>query len=327
MIRARRSHIWTLGLLLLAAVGIVALVGLQSTPLFDRDEPRYAQASKQMFETGDWVVPMLLDEPRLKKPIAIYWAQAGTMHLLGPTVQSARLPSAIALILTSALLLVAVRSIIGARRTLWATFIFATSLLVLFAGKTTLTDSLLLLWITAAQLCLYAVWRGRYDTWLLIAMGLCLGLAMLTKGPVVLMFMGMTLVALHLLQIKRINPRAVEQGRRIAISPEQALPRAIMRIALVVGCALLMLAPWIILLERQIPGAIVNMLGSEVVARGTEPQEGHAGPPGYYLLTLPATWFPWIILLPATCVHAWRRRHRPMTRFAIAAVLGPWIFL
>lgn len=327
MIRTRRSHLWILGLLLLTTVAMVALVGLQSTPLFDRDEPRYAQASKQMFESGDWVVPMLLDEPRLKKPIAIYWAQAGMMHLFGPTVQSARLPSAIALILTSAMLLIALRSLVGARRALWATFIFATSLLVLFAGKTTLTDSLLLLWITGAQLCLYSVWRGRYDLWILVAMGLCIGLALLTKGPVVLMFMGMTLVALFVLQIRRITPRAIEHGRWIAVSPEQALPRALIRIAVVFACAAVVLAPWIVLLERHIPGAILNMLSSEVVARGAEPQEGHTGPPGYYLLTLPATWFPWIVLLPATCVHAWRRRHRPMTRFAFAAVVGPWLFL
>jgi 4-amino-4-deoxy-L-arabinose transferase-like glycosyltransferase len=43
----------------------------------DRDEPRFAQASKQMLETGDFVDIRFQDEARHKKPVGIYWLQSG----------------------------------------------------------------------------------------------------------------------------------------------------------------------------------------------------------------------------------------------------------
>src|SRR5260221_206067 len=59
--------------------GALYLVGNGRVSLWDRDEPRYAQASRQMLASGDWVVPKLLDEPRIKKPPLIYWCQAASM--------------------------------------------------------------------------------------------------------------------------------------------------------------------------------------------------------------------------------------------------------
>src|SRR4051794_5816113 len=59
--------------------GALYLLGNGRVSLWDRDEPRYAQASRQMLESGDWVVPKLLDEPRIKKPPLIYWCQATSM--------------------------------------------------------------------------------------------------------------------------------------------------------------------------------------------------------------------------------------------------------
>src|ERR1700722_14251036 len=63
----RRVIRWLLGLIVLAAGGLY-LVGNQRVPLWDRDEPRYAQTSRQMLASGDWVVPRLLDEIRTAKP-------------------------------------------------------------------------------------------------------------------------------------------------------------------------------------------------------------------------------------------------------------------
>src|SRR5205085_474742 len=99
----RRRHLWLLAMTVLAAAALY-LVGNGSVPLWDRDEPRYAQTSKQMLETGDWVMPRLLDEPRLAKPAFIYWCQAASMKLFGATDWAARLPSVVAALLTLAVL-------------------------------------------------------------------------------------------------------------------------------------------------------------------------------------------------------------------------------
>ncbi|MFM2164427.1 MAG: hypothetical protein RL325_864, partial [Planctomycetota bacterium] len=81
------------------------LVGIRAVPVTDRDEPRFAQASRQMAESGrlaDWVVPRVGDEIRLKKPPLIYWVQAPTVLAAtgGDPSRDAiwmyRLPSAVA---------------------------------------------------------------------------------------------------------------------------------------------------------------------------------------------------------------------------------------
>ena len=55
--------------------------------------------------------------------------------------------------------------------------------------------------------------------------------------------------------------------------------------------------------------------------------DGHGEPPGYHLLLIFGTFFPWSILLPATIAIAWRNRRLPQIRFAMAAVAGPWLLM
>src|SRR5579863_6408893 len=56
------------------------LPGLFQIPPVDRDEARFAQATKQMIETGDYVDIRFQDEPRYKKPVGIYWLQAAVVE-------------------------------------------------------------------------------------------------------------------------------------------------------------------------------------------------------------------------------------------------------
>ena len=163
-------------LLLLLGSAAVYLVGNSRVPLWDRDEPRYAQCSRQMLESGDWVVPRLYDEIRAKKPPLIYWCQAGAMQLVSrvglgrvlayPQVFAVRLPSTMAMLLTITLLAAILWKFLGPERGFWTAFIFATSLLTIFSAKVALTDSVLLLWTTVGQFCLYAIWRhGAPGKW------------------------------------------------------------------------------------------------------------------------------------------------------------------
>ena len=69
--------------------GQVYFIGAGRVSLWDRDEAWYAQTSKQMLQGGDWVVPRFLDSPRYAKPILIYWCQATSMKIFGPTALAA----------------------------------------------------------------------------------------------------------------------------------------------------------------------------------------------------------------------------------------------
>src|SRR3954466_15783387 len=114
-------------ILVILCCAALYLVGNGRVALWDRDEPRYAQTSRQMLQSRDWIVPKFLDEPREKKPVFIYWCQATAMRVFGDDAFAARLPSALSVTLTLALLATTLYRAVGPRRALLTTFIFATS--------------------------------------------------------------------------------------------------------------------------------------------------------------------------------------------------------
>src|SRR5579872_4646416 len=75
------------------------LPGLFTLPTTDRDEARFAEASAQMLESGDFTTIMFQDEPRFKKPVGIYWLQALSVKALSSVerrdIWAYRVPSAL----------------------------------------------------------------------------------------------------------------------------------------------------------------------------------------------------------------------------------------
>ena len=67
----------------MAVLSVVILIGHQTVPPLDRDEARFAQASKQMLQTGDYITVRFQDELRAKKPAGIYWLQSTFANFLG----------------------------------------------------------------------------------------------------------------------------------------------------------------------------------------------------------------------------------------------------
>jgi 4-amino-4-deoxy-L-arabinose transferase-like glycosyltransferase len=312
MVEVRRKLL--LVLLMLAAAGLY-LVGNGGDALWDRDEPRYAQTSRQMLAGGDWVVPHYLDLVRTAKPVFIYWCQASAMAVFGDNSFAARLPSAVAIVLLLALLAIVLWKPIGPQRTLWTVFILASSALVVVEAKFCITDAVLLLWITIAQMCLYALWRGN-DAWLIVvAMAVAVGLAGLTKGPVVLGILAMTVIALGALGWRQ--PRV----RRTAC--RQLAMKLLVGIAIVT----IIVLPWVVMVNHRASQFLRQAVGHEVWDRMLTPLEQHTGPPGYYLLSIWGTFFPWSLMLPMAIGLGWRHRADPRSRFALAAVIGPWVML
>ena len=88
---------WQSIALLILLCSVLYLPGLNAVPPLDRDEARFAQTTKEMVETGDFIHPRFQAAPRHKKPIGIYWLQAAAVLLAGKEAQTAiwpyRLPS------------------------------------------------------------------------------------------------------------------------------------------------------------------------------------------------------------------------------------------
>jgi 4-amino-4-deoxy-L-arabinose transferase-like glycosyltransferase len=69
--------------------------GASSAGLIGPDEPRYAQVSREMLRTGDWITPYLLGDPWFEKPPLYYWLTSGAFALFGVNEAAARLPAAL----------------------------------------------------------------------------------------------------------------------------------------------------------------------------------------------------------------------------------------
>jgi 4-amino-4-deoxy-L-arabinose transferase-like glycosyltransferase len=303
------------------AAAALYLVGNDTVGLWDRDEPRYAQTSKQMLQRDppDWVVPRLLDKVRTAKPIFIYWTQAAAMWATGSTGEfAARLPSAVAMLITLTILGIAVGRAIGWRRALWTVFILSTAGLVIAAAKMCITDSVLLLWITIAQLALFAIYQGNRSWSVTLILWIAIGLAILTKGPVVLGVQITTIIVLAALDVGKQWKTGVAWKNAIRWWWQT---RPLIGILITVAVA----GPWVYLLHQREPTFIPTALKHDVLARSAKPLEGHSGPPGYYLLTIWATFFPWSVMLPAAIPWAIRNRRLAPLRFSLAAIIGPWI--
>src|SRR5439155_5398245 len=97
----RQNAVWLVGIrpyaLLAALCLLLYMPGLASIPPLDRDEARFAQASRQMLETGDFLRIRFQDEARNKKPAGVYWLQAAAVAAFSTPASVAiwpyRLPS------------------------------------------------------------------------------------------------------------------------------------------------------------------------------------------------------------------------------------------
>jgi 4-amino-4-deoxy-L-arabinose transferase-like glycosyltransferase len=304
--------------LLILAAAAVYLIGNQRTQLFDRDEPRYAQCSRQMLQSGDWVVPRLYDSIRAAKGPAIYWCQATCMKVLGDNAGAARLPSAIAMTLVLILTGWAVWKVAGSRRALWTVFVLCSSGLVVFwSAKVCLTDAVLLLCVLSGQICIYLIWKNIHSWLAAIALGIAIGAGGLVKGPFILGVLALAVVALIALTLIRRKSFA-------ALEPP-AWERWLVQVLIVVAVIAIVTGPWLFMVHHREP-RFLEASREDAMKHLETGAEGHGGPPGWHLLVIWGTYLPWSVLLPLTIISACRHRSDAKIRFALAAVLGSWIF-
>lgn len=308
--------------LVLLICACLYLVGNGRVALWDRDEPRYAMASRWMATSGDSVVPRIgwgvePETPRTKKPVMTYWWQATAMRAFGPTAFAARLPSAVATTTLLVLLAWLVSRYVSRAHAFWVVFVLGTSAMLAVASKMSVTDPILLLFVTIAQVCLLAIYRGARQWWVPAAMWTAIGLGGLTKGPVVLGIQLTTMIVLAAIDAFRDRQGI---GRAVGWWRHTRPLTGLLILAVVCG-------PWLYLVHQREPTFLTQAVSKDVIERMKQGQEGHSGPPGYYLLTLFGTFFPWSLLLPLTFIIAARRLRLPIVRFALAAVIGPWVMM
>jgi 4-amino-4-deoxy-L-arabinose transferase-like glycosyltransferase len=285
------------------------IAGSWTMPLVDRDEPRFAEASREMLERQDFVVPYFNGVYRFDKPPLTYWAQAASYSIFGESDFAARLPSAIAAALVAVVLL-AWGSRLGAPQIgWWAGIIFTLCWQTFVHGKAAVADMWLVLFVTLAHWAAYELAGLRRDRQTSDGLPLppprvwwwtfwvALAFAFLAKGPI-----GWTPL-LAVAAFRWILPD-VQLQRRFLFGTGIALMLAIV-------------AVWGIPALTRTQGEFFDVgIGKHVVSRSLVAMEGHGATSLWtYLATLPfysvaifITFLPWSVFLPQLTKRLWRSR-------------------
>ena len=128
------------------------IAGQNSLPPIDRDEARFAQASRQMLQNSDYINIKFQDEIRAKKPAGIYWVQALSAKFFGEkNISSYRLPSIISSLISMLFIGLLSRLIFPIYQSLVVTLFFASSIAFLGEAHLAKTDATLLALICVQQ--------------------------------------------------------------------------------------------------------------------------------------------------------------------------------
>lgn len=287
-------------------------VGLAELPVQDRDEARFAQASRQMAATGDLIDIRLQEAPRHNKPALIYWAQTAAIWITGVTGETPiwvhRLPSYLAGALSALALIWAGTPVVGRRAAVIAGIICATAYMLHAEARTAKTDAALALSVILAMGALGRAWLDAARPWLTaLTFWTALAAGFLLKGPMVV------LPVLGAILWIAFQFRSVHWLSRL-----RPIPGFLLFIALV--------APWFIAITIVTEGAFWGAsLGGDLSDKITASGEHAASPPGFYLITMWMTFFPWSILIPLALTFAWRTRKDPQTALLLGWLIPGWI--
>ena len=181
-----RQRLRPLALLLLL---VVLALGFQGTRgVWSPDEGLHTVTSRTMLESGDWLIPRIVNQVYLDKPPLSLWGIAAGMWLLGANEWGARLAHAAWYLLTTLLVFVLGRALWDERSGRLAAILYATMLLPFVAANIVTPDTPLTFWTTASMV---AFWFGRERSgpgaeWWKVVLGVALALGVWTKGPAAL---------------------------------------------------------------------------------------------------------------------------------------------
>ena len=312
-------------IILLVFCLLAFLPGFMRIPPVDRDEARFAQATKQMVESGDYIDIRFQDEVRYKKPVGIYWLQAACVkagEALG--IRDAklkiwlyRIPSFLGA--TGGVLLTywAALAFVSRRAALLAAIMMAASVLLGVEARLAKTDAMLFLTVIAAMGAMARLYLGEGGEasggrrrWILPGIfWTALAGGVLLKGPLILMFVGLTVATLIVF----------DRNARWLWALRPALG-SLWLVALVL--------PWFAAIVLKSGNAFFSeAVGQDLLSKVASGQESHGAPPGYYLLLFFATFWPASIFSGLAAPAIWRDWRQAPTRFLLAWLVPSWIVL
>ncbi len=294
-------------MLLVLLCVLVFMPGFFSLPVIDRDEARFAQASRQMMESYSlrgWVVPRVQERERLNKPVLIYWLQAVSGGIFSgwnaahDAIWMYRLPSLLAgigtVLATWRIGCVLFPGKVGRRTGVLAGALLACAPVFAWEARQARSDQVLVFLTTLAMWAFARIWTGRSRglsgtalLWVFV------GLGVLTKGPIT------PLVVLLAVGTLAWWGRGTVWARGLIRRLHPGMGGVV-----VAGLVL----PWIVLVVHEVGlHRYLGILADEVLLRGVQAKEGHWGPPGYHAAFGFVLFWPGAMLMGAAIWRAWAR--------------------
>lgn len=284
-------------LLIIAVTALILFVNLSGIPLLDPDEPVYAETAKEMLAFNDFLSPRIYGEYWYDKPPMYYWLVAGTFKLLGISELAARLPAALMALMTVILIYFAGVRLFSPRAGLISALVLTTSIEFFYLGKAAVTDTTLNFFLTA---CLLAFFTGRYYLFYILS-----GLAVMTKGPVGLLFPG-AIIFLYMMF-----------GWRFDLLRYMKIPAGIVLFSITA-------IPWYWLMYNIHGSAFIEtFLGFHNITRFTSPEHPEGMLWYYFFPVLILGFFPWTAILAQSI---WTSLTASRGKFQTMLFLNIWVW-
>ena len=284
--------------ILIALAALLHVVTIGTGDLYSETEGQYAGAAREMVARYDWLLPTNNGMPRLQKPPLLYWLIIASYKILGVNEAAARLPVAVAVVATVALIFLIGEKISDYWRGFIAGLIYLSCCGTFLLARIVMPEPLVSAFLAGAIFCgLRGYQRRRHRRAWFAAFWICSAFACLTKGLLGLVYPAAVFLLLSIFYREaRLRYRALLRWEYLAIF-------------------LLIVAPWHIWAELHFPGYFPHLLSSEWLGhlRGlSDETHDYLGVPAYqFVLMHLAWWFPWSIALLPGVMFAWRRVMRP----------------
>lgn len=301
-------------LLFLIVVAVILFVtNLGGYDLWPPDEPRFAQVAREMIESGDYLSPRINGHPYMEKPPLLFWAMAAFSLPVGDVTETtARIPSALAGVITIILTYLLTQRLYGDRAAFWAALILISTQRFWWQTRFGQIDMLLTACMTGALYLLWC-WHTERKAVYLLGFYLCIAAGSLAKGPPALVFPMLTVLFFY-------------WGRKEERSSLHLIPGFL---AVLIVFALWLIPARLAVSVEQATGVsdeLSTSLFRQTIGRflfGVS----HANPPWYYLTHLPLDLLPWSLFLPWSLPWVWKHRNEgPQMRFLLSGIAPAFIF-
>jgi 4-amino-4-deoxy-L-arabinose transferase-like glycosyltransferase len=292
--------------------------GFFTLPPLDRDESRFAQATKQMLETGDFIDIRFGSGVRYKKPAGIHWLQSVPTALFNNEARTEiwtyRVPSFIGAFVALVLMFWLMRAFASRETAFLGALILGVTVLVTAEAKIAKTDAVLLATVLATQGVLIRAYLSFRNATAPPSMKLALigwaafGVGVLIKGPILPAVLFVTIVGISLFDWER--PRWFK-----TLHPWWGLL-----------LAAVIVLPWGIAIGIESSGLFYEKsLGEDFAAKIASGQETHGAPPGYYTALVSFSFWPATLLLFPAIAYGIIHRKDPVVRYLLAWAAACWL--